>query len=122
MKIINRQKLKQMMDRDEFQVVIEVTDPDAYESFHLPNAVYVPFDENFAHRIQAAAPDKSLPVAAYDIDAQSNGSLKAVLKMEELGYQQVYYYETGKMDWKNSGMPIQTFARIYPWKALDHPL
>lgn len=121
MQIVNRQKLKQKIDTSEFQIV-EVLDPESYESFHLPNAVNVPFDENFADRVQSVAPDKSKPIAVYCLGGQSNLSLKAARVMEQLGYQQVYYYEAGKLDWKNAGMPIETLARTESFKDIHHPL
>lgn len=108
MQTINRQEMKDKMDRNEFQAVVEVLGPDAYENFHLPGAVNVPFDDDFADRIQSVVPDKSQPVAVYCMDEQCEASPKAARKMDELGYQQVYDYEAGKMDWKKAGMPIES--------------
>lgn len=123
MYIINRHKLKQKMDNNELQVVIEVLDQDTYESFHLPSALHVPLNDNFENRVQLVAPDKTKPVAVYCLGGRYNTALRAAQKMEqELGYQQVYYYEAGKMEWKDAGLPIETLARSSSLKSIYHPL
>lgn len=117
MQTIKRQELKDRMDRDEFQAVVEVLAPEAYEEFHLPDAVNVPFDDKFSEKIESIAPDRSKPVVVYCKNAQCDASPKAARKMDELGYQQVYDYEEGKMDWKDAGLPIEKGWGWEQWKS-----
>lgn len=94
------------MDQEHNLVVVEALSEESYNDFHLPNAVNVPLDDDFAEDIQRAIPDKETPVLVYCMDAECHASEKAGRRMEELGYAHIYDYEAGKMDWKEAGLPI----------------
>lgn len=108
MQTISRQELKEKMESKELQAVVEVLSPDSYDEFHLPEAINVPFDKLFSKKIQSVVPDKSKPVVVYCKDEQCDASPKAAKKMEELGYQQVYDYAAGKMDWRDANLPVES--------------
>lgn len=57
------------------------------------------------HRANLSGRALSDPVGPYDGPAWA--SPKAAQKMDELGYQQVYDYQTGKMDRKEAGLPVE---------------
>lgn len=103
---IDREQLKQMMDQNAVTVV-EVLDRPQFDKFHLPGAINVPLSGDFETEIQKAVPSKTEPVAVYCYDDDCNASPKAARKMEELGYQRVYDYEAGKVDWKEAGLPVE---------------
>ena len=105
---ITREELKERMDRREDIQVVEVLAPDEYEQFHLPGAVNVPISDGFEENIGEAIPDRSTPVVVYCLDSDCGASPKAARKMDEMGYEEVYDYEAGKMDWKQAGLPIES--------------
>jgi rhodanese-related sulfurtransferase len=108
MQRIEREQLKQMMDRGEPFTLVEVLAPEAFKNFHLPNAINVPIDaSDFDDRIQTNAPNKAQPVVVYCADIDCNASPKAAQRLEELGYSQVYDYAAGKEDWKEANLPIE---------------
>jgi len=86
--------------------LVEVLDESHFKEFHLPGAINVPLNEQFEERIQQAVPDKDDTVIVYCQDAECPASEKAAAKMDGLGYDNVYDYTQGKMDWKQAGMPI----------------
>lgn len=86
--------------------LVEVLAADQYRDFHLPGAVNVPLDERFDEAVQQAVPDMSSPVVVYCLDTDCEASAKAARRLEELGYQKVYDYTAGKLDWKEAGLPI----------------
>ena len=108
MKTLSRDELNEKLGNDFDGVIVEVLEPKYYRKFHLPGAINVPLGEDFEERIREAVPDKSKPVVVYCMDAECQASPKAAQRMEGLGYQQVYDYEAGKMDWKEAGLPVQT--------------
>ena len=57
------------------------------------------------HRANISGRALSDPVGRYD--RACTASPKAAQKMDELGYQQVYDYEAGKMDRKEAGLPVE---------------
>ena len=106
MTTMDRQQLKRMMDEDAVTVV-EVLDEKYFNKFHLPGAINVPLSGDFEGDIQSAVPDKGHPVAVYCLDADCDASPKAAKRMELLGYDRIYDYEAGKMDWKDNGLPVE---------------
>ncbi len=106
MRKINREEARSLLEDGKHVAVIEVLGPEYFEKFHLPGARNVPLDDQFESKIQDAVPDKSQPVMVYCLNEDCDASPKAAQKLEELGYQEVYDYEAGKMDWKEAGLPV----------------
>lgn len=104
---IDRQQLRQMM-HEQAVTVVEVLGKQQYDQFRIPGAINVPLSGDFVSEIERAVPDKAEPVAVYCMDENCDASPKAAEKMEELGYQRVYDYEAGKMDWKQAGLPTES--------------
>lgn len=107
MQTLTRDQTQTRIQEEEGTAVIEVLDEEYFKKFHLPGAKNVPLDDDFDAKIQEAVPDKSRPVVLYCFDHECEASPKAAKRMEELGYEQVYDYEAGKMDWKEAGLPIE---------------
>ena len=110
MQPIDRNTLKQWLDERRDITPVEVLAPEKYREFHLPGAVNVPLGEGFAERIQETFPDRFQPLAVYCYDERCTASPEAARIMEELGYQKVYDYEAGKVDWREHGLPIELEA------------
>lgn len=105
---VAREELKEMLDSDEDLALVEVLAPEMYGQYHLPGAINVPMDEDFAEAIQDAAPDKERTVAVYCRDTRCQASARAARIMaEHLGYTDVYDYEAGKEDWRGAGLPVE---------------
>jgi rhodanese-related sulfurtransferase len=87
--------------------LVEVLPRKMFADYHLPGAVNVPVDDDdFDDRIQEVAPDRSAPVIVYCYDADCDASSQAASRMESLGYEQVFDYEAGKIDWKDAGLHV----------------
>jgi rhodanese-related sulfurtransferase len=107
MKVADREQVRRMIDRNA-ATIVEVLDQKYFDKFHLPGAINVPLGDDFERRIQGAVPDKSAPVVVYCMDEECPASPTAGQRMEELGYQWVYDYEAGKMDWQDAGLPTES--------------
>lgn len=103
----DRQQLQRMMD-EHVVTVVEVLEKAQYEDFHLPGAINVPLDNNFANAIEAAVPEKHDPVVVYCWDEDCEASPKAAGRMEKLGYDRVFDYVAGKAHWRAAGKPTET--------------
>jgi rhodanese-related sulfurtransferase len=106
---IDRDQLKRMMEENA-AVVVEVLSEDQYKDFHLPGAINVPLGDDFEQRITAAIPDRHQPVAVYCENEKCDASPRAAERMAKLGYNRVYDYAAGKMDWKEAGLPVRSAA------------
>lgn len=107
MTTVNRDQVKQMID-EEAVTLVEVLDEDQFNKFHLPGALNVPVSGDFESGIKDAVPDVHEPVVVYCYDEKCDASPKAMKEMEKLGYDRVYDYEAGKVDWKEAGFPIES--------------
>ena len=103
---IDREQLLRMMEEG-VVTVVEVLDKPHFEEFHLPGAINVPLSGDFEQDIEETVPDRSSPVAVYCLDEDCDASPEAARRLEDLGYQRVYDYEAGKMDWKEAGLPVE---------------
>ena len=110
MQSISRNRTRQLIEQREAEnlAVVEVLSAEQYAEFHLPGALNVPLGDDFATAIQQAVPDKQQPVLLYCYDSDCEASGKAADQMEVLGYQKVYDYEAGKVDWEAAGLPVET--------------
>ncbi len=108
METISRDELNEHLGNDFGMTLVEVLDPEYYKKFHLPGAINVPLGDSFDEGIQTAVPDKQKPVVVYCMDHDCQASPKAAQRMEQLGYQRVFDYEAGKIDWKEAGLPVET--------------
>jgi len=109
MKTINREELKEMLENNSKDFhLIEVLSKDAFNDFHLPNAVNIPVDHpKFDEQVNEEASSKDKPIVVYCKDKDCPASKKAAKQIEELGYKNVMDYTEGKSDWRSAGYPIQ---------------
>lgn len=108
MQEIDRNQVKEMIDNEGDLTIVEVLGEQQFNKFHLPGAINVPLGEDFDEKIQNTVSAKSSPVIVYCMDEACDASPKAAERMERLGYQQVYDYTAGKMDWQQAGLPTET--------------
>lgn len=106
MKSISRDELRRKLESSRV-TLIEVLDTEDYRSYHLPGAINIPMRGGFDQHVQTVVPGKHEPVVVYCLDRGCDASPKAGHRMEGLGYDDVYNYEAGKVDWKDAGLPVE---------------
>ena len=106
MQTISRDKTNELISDDGIAIV-DVLSAEKFNDYHLPGAVNVPLGEQFDEQIQEVVPDKSTPVLVYCYDSDCDASPKAARRLDKLGYETVYDYEAGKVDWKEAGLPVE---------------
>lgn len=104
-KAIEREELKQKLERDEDFELIEVLEEEDYQESHIKGAINIPLKEIGRKAKQRFDPDQEIVVYCSNADCQA--SPKAARKLEDLGFTEVYDYEEGKADWKAAGYPTE---------------
>ena len=107
MQAIDRDTLKEMLDRGEPFALVEVLPRGQYRKFHLPGAVNAPLDRDFAQTMEKLVPDRHETVVVYCSDAHCQASPQAGRMLEEMGYTDVLHYPGGKKEWRGSGLPLE---------------
>ncbi len=106
MRTLGCNELKELIDSPENEIILEVLDQSEFEKSHLPDAISVPYDDDFDARVLEAVPDKSLTVVVYCQNRHSRKSPNAAARMDELGYENVLHYADGKDDWRAADLPL----------------
>jgi sulfur-carrier protein adenylyltransferase/sulfurtransferase len=93
---------RELLERDEDAVLVDVRDPNEWANGYIPGATLVPLSE-LTERIRDVVPDKSRPVVLYC--AVGARSLRAANAMRELGYERPVSIAGGIVDWMSRGYP-----------------
>jgi rhodanese-related sulfurtransferase len=93
-------RLKMMVNQDRAPVLIDVRTPTEFNSFHIPDAINVPFPATLAE-LAAASPDPTRPVLI--ICMSGHRSSFVVKQMQDGGYTNVHNLTWGMMAWKLFG-------------------
>lgn len=101
-KTIEREELKEWMNEDKDFILIDTLGAESYAENHLPNAKMADAHEDgFVERVKdIASEDDNIVVYCANFDC--NLSNKAANDLVEAGFENVYDYEGGIEDWKES--------------------
>ena len=103
---ISREELKGKLDRGEAVVLVETLGPAYFEDAHLPGAINIPHTE-VDELAPGLLPDKTAQIVVYCSNRACQNSPHAARRLDALGYDNVYDYEAGKLDWISAGLPTE---------------
>ena len=108
-KAIDRQELKDKIERRESFVLLETLSPKHYQHVHLPEARNASPD-----RVKQVAPvlipSKQTEVVTYCAGPTCKASADAARQLAALGYTNVRHYAGGKQEWTAAGLPVERGA------------
>lgn len=105
---ISRSELQKLLNSCSNLKLVEVLPEASYKEFHLKGAINVPLGDRFAEQIQREIPDKYQIIIVYSLNFECQKSEQAMQCLQELGYQNIYDYEPGKIDWNAAQFPIES--------------
>src|SRR3954463_5877370 len=85
--------------------LVEVLPQEEYDEEHLPGAINIPLKKHDAE--STATLNKVPPVVVYCWDYRGGLSPGAACRLEILGFEAVYDYVPGKVDWIARGLPTE---------------
>ena len=88
--------------------LIDVRDPDEWETGHIEGARLVPLEQLRADPDAALARD----AVAVFVCAKGVRSMQAAKLAERFGYERVYHLNGGTKEWARAGMPLVSESRI----------
>lgn len=108
-KAIDRQELKDKIDRHESFVLLETLSPEHFQHVDLPGARNAPPD-----RVKELAavliPNKQTEVVTYCAGPTCKASADVARQLAALGYTNVRHYAGGKQGWTAAGLPVERGA------------
>ena len=102
---------RELLERDEDAVLVDVRDPNEWANGYIPGATLVPLSE-LTERIRDVVPDKSRPVVLYC--AVGARSLRGAEALSELGYERPVSVSGGIVDWLARGYPSTLEETLAP--------
>jgi rhodanese-related sulfurtransferase len=109
LKTIERDELKQLIDRREPLVLLETLSPEHFRNVHLPGALNAP-PERIKELAPVLIPHKHTQVITYCAGPTCHASSNAARELAALGYTNVRHYPGGKLDWTTAGLPVERGA------------
>ena len=107
MSTISRNDLQQLLASCSDLKLLEVLPEAAYQEYHLRGAINIPLDSGFESELSVQCPDKAQTIVVYGLNFECDLSRQALARLIELGYENIYHYEPGKVDWKAAQLPVE---------------
>ena len=92
---ISQEEAKQMMEKDDGHVIVDVRRQDEYDAGHIPGAVLIP-NESIGTERPEELPDLEQTILVYCRSGRR--SKEAAQKLADMGYTNVYEFG-GIIDW-----------------------
>ena len=108
-KTITRNAIQEHLKNNDDIFLIEALPERYYNDMHLPKAIQINFDE-MDDKIQQLPKNTQTKIIVYCSNLACANSGKAVIKLEQMGYNNVYKYAEGKQDWIEAHLPTETAA------------
>ena len=102
MKIISREDLKAKLDRGDDIKLIMALDRHAYERMHIPGSLNF---HDMKEAMQHVTPDDEIVV--YCSNPMCPASINAYMVLRSHGYDNLYRYAGGLLDWQEAGYPLE---------------
>jgi rhodanese-related sulfurtransferase len=111
MRNINADELKEMLDRREDVVLVNVLDPESFEAEHIPGSQNVPNSRlDLPTKVAQLAGRKDRPVVVYCSNEECEASPQAARRLEKNGFTNVMEFGGGIDGWRRAGYSLDTGA------------
>ena len=101
MRIINREELKEKLDRgDNFKLYMTLS-RHAYEQSHIPGSIHL---DNIATVAATLSPDDEIVV--YCANPACPSSVQAYMRLRQLGCKNLYRFAGGLTEWQDAGYQL----------------
>ena len=110
MQAIDREELKNMLDKGQKLILVNVSCEEDFEDERIPGSKHVYFnddDEDFVSQISNLAKSRDDLIIVYCRGMKWPPSVLATIALEKAGYRNVMAYEGGIRDWKKAPYPIE---------------
>ncbi len=107
-KTLRAGELRQLMDRKDELLVINVLDQEAYDREHIPGSQHIANDEpDFTARVEKLAGSKARPIVVYGAGRGSPASPSAAKQLVADGFTDISDFAGGLAEWKTAGLQVR---------------
>ena len=101
---ISCHELRELMQESAHLVVINVLPAEMYEDCHITGSINIPV-EQLSESVQDWNRDTKIVV--YCAHEQCDASNKAYHTLADLGFNNIYAFESGMREWLQEGLPVE---------------
>jgi rhodanese-related sulfurtransferase len=88
--------------------IVDVRNPRLYARRHIPGAYHLDLKHTYNEESLAAVVARDEPVVIYCSGIKCSRSTTASRKAVSWGYEKVYFFRGGIVEWRNAGYPLET--------------
>ncbi|MEJ2079793.1 MAG: rhodanese-like domain-containing protein [Acidobacteriota bacterium] len=111
MRNLSTEELRDMRERNEDFLLINVLSEDSFDEGHIPGSINIPLErKDFLRQVRQRAGSKNKEIVVYCSDRDCTASPTAWKKLEADGFRNVYRYEGGMKGWREAKLPVQQAA------------
>ena len=103
---ISAQQAKALFD--EGVAFVDVRNPRLYARRHVPGANHLDLNAGFTREAFAAVAATAEPVVIYCSGVKCSRSYRACEQAVSWGYEKVYYFRGGIVEWRDAGFPMES--------------
>lgn len=93
---------------DQGAAFIDVRNPRLFARKHIPGAHHLDLKHVYSEETLGKVAARDQPIVIYCSGVKCSRSYRAVEQALNWGYQKVYYFRGGIVDWKKAGNPTET--------------
>jgi rhodanese-related sulfurtransferase len=104
MKTLNANQLKMVLGGPQHAKLIDVLPEESFEKEHIEGAVNIPVEhDDFVQRVEDLVDEKDNSVIVYCASKDCDASSTAARRLDDAGFSNVYDFEGGIREWKETG-------------------
>jgi polyisoprenoid-binding protein YceI/rhodanese-related sulfurtransferase len=105
---INGDETRNLLAAGDAPILIDIHPGEYFAEQHLPGACNAcVYEVTFLDQVRALTTDPDRPIIVYGSSSRSLASEKAVEKLAEAGYKNLYNFAGGLAEWEAAGLPLE---------------
>jgi rhodanese-related sulfurtransferase len=93
---------------DDGAVFIDTRNPRFFARAHIPGSHHLDMKDGFTERSLAAVARKDQPIVIYSSGVQCARGYRGAVFAVSWGYEKVYYFRGGFVDWRDVDLPLES--------------
>ena len=93
---------------DDGAIFIDTRNPRFYARRHIPGSHHLDMKDGFTKDALEAIADKDQPIVIYSSSAECARGYRGAVFAVAWGYQKVYFFRGGFVDWRDVDLPLET--------------
>lgn len=118
-RVVHRDQILDKLRNGEKLTYVEISTQASFDQAHLGRAIHLTEEQVLDGRVLSEV-NPSSEIIVYSDAFSHSFAVEAVMALQQLGFQHLWFYSEGKEDWISHGLPIEA-THYPPTEAELHP-